>query len=173
MFVIKIPDRSLAAVAGRTELSKKELLDTVVRLAREDINVQLIEAAKVFGKDHIESAFMKASRAFGKKENVADNILLETMLYLSGCRQIQEAIDGIGLKEDTRQIVCIAEGDEGLKGRLIDEFSIEEDDSLIADSASKDIGLFGIGEKERETVPDNKRTDLILEKVAAVDIMKR
>jgi len=173
MQILEHGGRSLLIFAGTTE----EPMDSMLRKAagmsnRTDASIRLLDAKRVFGPDHIRSALMKAVRAFENGQNVSDSLATETMLYMSGCRQIQEAVALLGLKRDSRSIVCVADLAEGIKEKLAKELSIEEDESII-DSGPKDLFGFGVSNAEISTLPDKKRIDLVLERVASVDIKRK
>lgn len=174
MHLIEHEEKSLLVIAGRTTKSKDQLLEIAARLSKqESLSIQLLNASRVFGLDHVESAFRKALRAFEEEENVSESLAFETMLYISGCRQLHEALERIGLKDETKAIVCIAIGGQELRDRLVAELSILEDESLISDNTEKNLADLGIAERDRGTVPKEKQIDLVLERVAAVDIIKK
>jgi KEOPS complex subunit Cgi121 len=173
MRILEHGGRSLIIFGGTTD----EPMDSMLRKAagmsnRTDASVRLLDSRRVFGPDHIRSALMKAVRAFENGQNVSDSLATETILYMSGRRQIQEAVALLGLKMDTESIVCVADLAEGIKEKLAKELSIREDESIIA-SGQKDLSGFGISAMEISTLPDEKRDDLVLERVASVDIRKK
>jgi len=173
MQILEHGGRSLLIFAGTTDESMDSMLSKAAGMSnRTDASIRLLDAKRVFGMDHIRSAQMKAVRAFENGQNVSDSLATETMLYMSGCRQIQEAVALLGLKRDSRSIVCVADLAEGIKEKLAKELSIAEDESLI-DSGEKDLSGFGITPAEVETLPTDKRRDLVLERVASVDIKRK
>jgi len=174
MRTIEWHGRKLVVLSGRTSLGRERLLENSTLLSRDgSMSVQLMDARSVFGPDHIESAFDKAMRAFDRKENVADTPLMETMLYMSGRRQIVEALEVMGLGDDTQDVVCIAIAPAERMKEISTRLSIEEDDEVLTDLASKEFDRLGISDTELESVPAQMRLELVLEKVAQVDIIKR
>lgn len=173
MHLIEHGGHSLLVISGRTTQSKAELIEAASKIPRDsDTSVQLMDARHVFGLHHIESAFRKAIRAFEGGDNVADSLLFETMLYMSGCRQIQESLELMGITEETGELVCIAIGASDTRNTLIEALSLEEDDQIL-EISNKDISEMNIEDGERKTVPHDKEMDLVLERVARVDILKR
>lgn len=134
------------------------------------LDVQAFDADMVFGRDHIASALEHARRAFERGTNVASSLMMEVLVYAAGERQISTALDKMGVKEGKDGVVILAVG-EGDVDRLLEELRLRRDDSLI-DGKAEMLAVFGITERELETVPDDRVMDLVLEKVAMVDILK-
>ena len=170
MLRLESDDRVVWALAGRTEKSKKELLRIVSELGREKaISVQLVDSRKIFGRDHLRAAFEKAVRSFKSEQNVSDSLVTEMMLYLSGCRQIQEALDAIGLKERPKSLVVLSDKEPDDLSAFL---SLEEDESVLSPEG-KDVRCMGISDLEISTVREKNKIDLVLERVASVDIKKK
>ncbi len=173
MQILEHGGRSLLIFAGTTEESMDVMLQKAAGMSnRTDVSIRLLDARRVFGMDHIRSALMKAVRAFENGQNVSNSLATETMLYMSGCRQIQEAVALLGLKRNSRSIVCVADLAEVIKEKLATELKIEEDESII-ESGQKDLSGFGVTDVEVSTLPKEKRIDLVLERVASVDIKRK
>jgi len=136
-------------------------------------SIQVMRAERVFGRDHVESAFMKAVRAFTNNDNISDSVTLETMIYISGCRQIQEAFAFIGVGEDTSEIVCISTCDEKDATEIADRLALQVDDRILQDLSRKDSEAFISGTIGVRDIKGVKVLDLVLERVSRVDILKR
>lgn len=174
MRTIECGGRALIVMAGRLTGSKDAALEKARMLSSgSNASVRLLDAGRVFGMDHIRSALQKASRAFDNHANVSDSLATETMLYMSGCRQIQEAVGLLGLKGKSEEIVCLADAVPGIDGRIARELPLREDDSVVDSVVQKNFSAFGLGETELKTVPEGKRIELVLERVAGVDIKKK
>jgi len=163
----------LIVITGKTNLKKDKLLELAAGDEDKRIKLRILDASKVFGVDHIRSAFAKAVRAFEQKDNVSDSIATETMLYMSGCRQIQEAVAFFSIKNDGKPIVALIANDDTSSKDLASKLCIEEDDSALQADPMKSISAFGISDKEMSTVSKEKEIELILERVASVDIKKK
>ena len=163
----------MLVIAGKSSLNKEKLLGLAAEIAEAGTSLRILNASKIFGIDHIKSAFEKAVRAFEQKNNVSDSIITETMLYMSGCRQIQEAFAFYSIKENVTSIVALIDADPASSADLICRLKIDENDSIISVSSSKDIIAFGISSKELSTIDKKKENELILERVASVDIKKK
>ncbi len=132
-------------------------------------DVLLADAAHVFGRDHLESAVRHALRARATGTYAARSVGLETLRYLSGQRQVADAIRVAGLQVGTERIAIVAfetRGDE-----LIQALSWTRDDAVLDARSKRLIGL-GITRKEEETVLASQTVDLALERTALLDIEK-
>ena len=142
-----------------------------------DILIQVFDANLIYGKNHLISAFEHAKRAMERKTNTTNSIEMETLLYSSGERQLKHAIPKMGVKKGYVSIalIFIAEPKTKISDQLVLEFleelSINRDDSVL-EGDENTLKKFGITENEMETVPKDKYGNLILEKVALVDIIK-
>ena len=134
------------------------------------ITIQLMDADTVYGKEHLISAVEHASRAFEEGRNSSSSLSMEILLYASGKKQIKDAIQFGGIKEGKPAIAVIAgKISKGTAKELMQRLNIERDDSAIQ-KKEKTLNKFGFSLEEIEAT--NKPGDLILEKVAMVDIMK-
>jgi KEOPS complex subunit Cgi121 len=172
MHVMEQKGRTIVVLGGRTRADKDSLLSSAAGISSANKAVRVLNAQKVFGKDHVLSALQKAARAFDNGQNVSDSLATETMLYMSGCRQIQEAVELFGIKEEVGQIVIIADHSADIEEKL-KGFPIQEDESVLEGISGKDIAGFGISGREAGSVPDKLKLDLVLERVAGVDIKKK
>lgn len=173
MHLMELGGRSLLVFAGRSEKPGTALLAEAAAMFGAGGSVRLLNADLVFGIDHVRSAFEKAARAFDNEQNVSDSLATETMLYMSGCRQIQEAVDLFRLKGEGRGVVCIADTAQASKESLASGLSIDEDERVMTDIENKGVHRFGVGDAEAGTVPKDGVLELVLERVAGVDIKKK
>ena len=170
MIRIESIDREIWIAEGKSSKGKEELLKIASELGtKKKTTIQILDAEKIFSIDQICSAFEKAARAIENKENASNSLATETMLYVSGCRQIQEALNLIGLKNESKAIVILS---EVKLSDLNSTFAFEEDSSILS-LGNKEIRSFGITDLEISTVQEGKRCDLVLERVASVDIKKK
>ena len=131
---------------------------------------QIIDAEMVFGKQHIQSAYEHAKRAFDNGTNSSKSLATEILLYASGERQIVSAIKKMGIKDGTTSFCVLLIGDAEPDG-LIRRLGFKKDDSLLEGDV-KNLKAFGISKKEIGTVPEDEILDLVLERVAMVDLLK-
>jgi KEOPS complex subunit Cgi121 len=129
-----------------------------------------MDADLVCGVDHLISAALHALRAWERGESTASSIGMEAMLYASGERQISKAISKMGLKAGGGRVALLLFGIDAYQ--VLADLGLERDDEVLRESAEK-VLRFGITEKEIEAVGENRAADLVLERVASVDLIKR
>jgi len=132
--------------------------------------VCLLDARSVFGRDHLESAARHAIRARDSNTMSSRSVAMETLLYASGQRQVQDAIRVAGLRRETTTVGIVLFGDAKVD-ELLAAMGWRREDEVL-NPANKDLTAFGISRPEAETMPTSRRADLILEKVALLDVQK-
>jgi len=147
----------------------------------ETMVIQALDASAVYGKDHLVSAAMHAMRAFDHQTNATNSLALEILLYAAGERQIHKAIKKIGVKKGEQTIAFVLidtvmkkpddKRMDGVIQKLLQEFHLNLDNTVLEGDKAKLMKL-GISVKEIGTIPKSKYGDLVLEKVALVDVIK-
>lgn len=139
-----------------------------------NIVIQVFDADMIFGKNHLISSVNHAVRSIDRKTNTTNSLEMEILLYSSGERQLKLAIPKIGMKDGETRVAFVFVGDKVPK-QLIDDFlslfSLSQDDKVL-EGDENTLKKFGLKEDEIKTVTKDKYGDLILEKVAMVDIIK-
>jgi len=159
----------LAGLRGKVSNSE-DALRTARDAGGEDASVQLMRASMVFGRIHLESAIDHAIRSFEQGRNASSSLATETLLYASGTRQIDRAIEKMGITEGDSEVALVAFGEFSL-GEFLGEADFKQNDSVLDGDASM-LTEYGISEKEMASVPRSKVFELVLEKVAMVDLLK-
>ena len=142
-----------------------------------DIVIQVFNADLVYGEDHLSSAVEHAMRSFKNQMNSLNSLPLEMLLYASGERQIQKAIEKIGIKNGNQKIAFIFMMDNNRKisddevEHVLSSLNLKREDKVLEGDVDT-LKRFGINEDELSTIPETKYGDIILEKVALVDIIK-
>ncbi len=85
----------------------KEILD---KINNEERVVQLIDANAVASLHHLISAILRTERAFLSKRNISHKKHVELLLRLCGTRQISNAIEIAGLKNNITNILLVCYG---------------------------------------------------------------
>ena len=163
------------------KLDTQAILDRVQEFAKsENITIQIFDAKYIFGNDHIISACEHAKRAFTRGSNISDNLAIEILLYAAGEYQIKNALAKLGVKSGTRSFAIVFIGLDGKPESLIRKFldnlntvgiNLEHNDEVLVGNRDKLI-RFGIPDEEISAVPEERWPELILEKVALLDILK-
>jgi KEOPS complex subunit Cgi121 len=146
----------------------------------EGIVVQAFDASMIYSDDHLLSATIHAKRAFEQGRGSTNSLALEILLYASGERQIEKALRKVGVKKGNQRIVFVLTSDlgngeninESMGNRLLAVLCLRNDDRALSGDRMT-LKRFGITEQELITIPENQYGDLILEKVALVDVMKK
>ena len=152
-------------VAGKLAREKTEAI-----AARNGIEIVPLESALIFGKDHIESAISHAERAFKSGRNIAKSFGIEITRYASGERQISKALSKMCSKPESCHHVLLIVGDCDA-GKIVEELSVGLEKDAIA-SDGKDARMFGLSEAELSTVAKRRQADLVIERVALLDLEK-
>ena len=146
--------------------------------------IQVFNADLVYGRDHVLSAVEHALRAFREGSNSMRSLGMEILLYAAGERQIGEALSKMGVKagDDSRCVFVVVSSVhdfEETKGFFSEDdvevltgfLGFKRDDSVF-DGDEDTLRMFGLSDGEIRTVEKDKYEDLILEKVAMVDVVK-
>jgi len=156
----------------------RKLLDFATK---EQIVLQAVNADAVYGKEHLLSAADHALRSWSQGTNATNSLALEILLYAAGERQIQKAIKKMGVKTGRQSIAFILVDTKKQRGnrkayqsiidRLLSTFHMTSDEAVLEGNRDT-LKHFGIKDQEIRTLPAHKYGDLILEKVAMVDVLK-
>ncbi len=138
--------------------------------SKKDILLQFFDADKVLGKEHVLSAIKHAKRAFEREENISATMAMEILIYAAGEPQIKNALAKIGLKDGCERIAVIVDEDVDFEG-LLSHLGLKRDDSVLEFNENK-LKAFGITEEEVSVVDKDKIRDLVLERIAMVDVRK-
>src|SRR2546427_12840886 len=92
--------------------------------------VCLLDARSVFGRDHLESAARHAIRARDSNTMSSRSLAMETLLYASGQRQVQDAIRAAGLRRATTTVGIVLFGD-AKDDELLQSMGSPRDDEAV------------------------------------------
>ncbi|MDI3539758.1 MAG: hypothetical protein PWR29_1954 [Methanolobus sp.] len=168
---------SFQILAGSIHISEvPEFLAGVSSVASANGTViQAMDAGKIAGERHVRFAVQKATRAFEGNYNSAKDLGIEIMRYASGKRQIEEAFS-MGVHEGDMDIVFVIIGGEEGVDRSAESLKgiIEEKDTLAYSLLKREsiISQFDITAKEIEAAGEDILSDLVIERVALVDVLK-
>jgi len=137
--------------------------------------IQAFNADVIYGKNHLISAVDHAVRAMERKTNTTNSLAMEILLYAAGERQLKLAIPKMGVKKGDANIAFAVvdnkKRDEKSIDELLKELSLERDDNVLEGNEDT-LKSFGLNDQTIKTVTKDKYGDLILEKIAMVDIIK-
>jgi tRNA threonylcarbamoyladenosine modification (KEOPS) complex Cgi121 subunit len=124
------------------------------------IDVQLFNADLIATREHLHFAVLNALQAFKDKTNISKSPAMETMLYAAMQRQIQGAIQKIGINRVSQNVAVVILGKD--KGQVelalmvvSSFFGVKPDESVLEFTAQKQVAIkerFQITENEIKTV---------------------
>ncbi len=132
--------------------------------------LQALDADKLAGEEHVRFAVQKAINSFKMGRNIANDIAKEIMLYAAGTRQISKAMRlGVHNGENNIALVAVGEApDLSAFDEIIPENVLQYNDS----KKNTLMDIFNITKEELEAVGEDKIPELVLERVALVDVIK-
>lgn len=184
-------------IVGKVGISNvDDFLSSLKNIAHEyDVTIQAMNAELIAGGEHIISAVKKAIRATERKRSIASDLGLEILLYAAGRRQIERAL-AIGVsKSEGEKRVAIVIVDASASGERDLEVVAEEvkRETMMAEEPVQELELglelglglehnedkkeklkrfFEISEDELKAVGESKLKQLVLERVAMLDVLK-
>ncbi|MDI6718660.1 MAG: KEOPS complex subunit Cgi121 [Methanomicrobiales archaeon] len=145
------------------------------RLARTfGIAIVSFDAEKMAGRAHVEAALRHARRSCRRGDCIASSFEMEALLYAAGTRQCALAA-GFGVHAGwNRAYIALcppsppaAAALEGLVAMVEEDWEI-----LPAEKRRRLADLFGITPQEIEAAGPDRIPDLVLERVALLDVLK-
>jgi KEOPS complex subunit Cgi121 len=137
-------------------------------------HIILLDADRLAGREHVEAALRHACRSWEGGEPIANSFEMETLLYAAGTRQCQVGSSfGVHTGEN-RSYVAVCPPAPGVRDLLAGLVTFVDEDWEALDPAKRArLGdLFGITEKEVAVVGEDRFRDLVLERVALLDVYR-
>ena len=137
--------------------------------------VQLFDLDRVAGSRHLFLAAYNAEKSFNSKRRITRSLRMEVLLFVSGTRQITEALERVGISEGTTRsaALVIAPSDEAIMSivnLLIERFNRKDDDGLLdiwtKQRTASVQRIFGIGMKELKATCGSGDVGRAIEKLA-------
>jgi tRNA threonylcarbamoyladenosine modification (KEOPS) complex Cgi121 subunit len=132
-----------------------------VRMALPRVELQFFENGRVAGADHLRFAAINALHAFKNEINISRSLAMETLLYASAQRQIDVALERLGVTSSSETVGLVAFVDKkadtvALANDLPRLLSTVLDDSLLNDlpddKAHTIMKVYGVDTVELEAV---------------------
>lgn len=138
---------------------------------RYDVFLQACDEAWVFDAAHAESAYLHARRAHDRGEAASRTVGGEFLRYLTGERQVGKAIETGGVKPDQEAFVLVAAGVKAgaAAWRFLDATGRSRDPGGVGPNPEA-LDRLGVTKQERQAVPRDEWGDLVLGRVALVDL---
>lgn len=159
-------------------IAKSPITDVEKFIAEVNLNsnetVLVLDANMVVGSLHVISAYEHAQRAFRINRARTKNLKLETLIYIAGTTQIGLALDKLKLKAGQKEMILVFFGNDWTDNKItgfLKSMNLISDDTLLEKELLKKLKNFGITENELKNITEERMVDIILEKVALVDIL--
>ena len=168
------------AMLGFSKVKIENINTLLEKFRKEDAPIQFFDAQNIAGKQHLYFAALNALNAFNKKTNISNNLAVEALLYASGQRQIKKAVNMLGIKQKTTEVIALIlakssqEKDQNIQ-LVTKTIPGTRDDKVIEltdKKAAKIKKLFKISDKELEAKLEKEGkekealTDLVIEHMA-------
>ena len=137
-------------------------------------SVVVFDAARMAGREHVTAALHHAWRSFYEGTPIANSFEMEALLFAAGTRQTSVA-SGFGIREGaTEAYVCICPPAQGAYDALKQLVTFVNEDWEEIDEEKRDrlMKLFAITPQELEVVGTEKFRDLVLERVALLEVYR-
>lgn len=161
-------DVHLAIVArGKVETIEAVIaaVDAVTK-RYEGVALQLLDPAVVYSSKHLDSAVMHAERAFAQGTNSAKTLATELLLYVTGERRVEKALERGGLRPGLERTVVVGIGQKAGAAiwGLLDRLKWSKDPAGIPVNPAA---------MQRLELPPASDAELaVLERVALLDVRK-
>ncbi len=126
------------------------------------------------GIAHVRSSLFHALRAFREERTISNSLEMEALLYACGSRQCQHAIRfGIHAGRNDAYL-CICPGIDNAVVELLKfgEICDEDWELLYPEKIARLRDIFGITQEEVDIVGISRLTELILERVALLEVYR-
>jgi KEOPS complex subunit Cgi121 len=138
-------------------------------------HIILFDADHIAGRDHVTTALRHACRSWTGGEAIANSIEMEALLYAAGTRQCQVAASfGIHPGEN-RAYIAVCPPAPGVRDRLAGLVTFVDEDreeEIGPEKRERLADFFGITPEEVAVVGEDRFRDLVLERVALLDVYR-
>jgi KEOPS complex subunit Cgi121 len=132
------------------------------------------DADRMAGRRHVEAAVCQGIRAWDEGTSIADSLEMEVLLYAGGTRQTSLGRN-FGLTPNTRNLyLCFIPPCEEATTEMLQwvRFTEDHDENLSEEKVRRLADLFGITRAECETVGKDRIPELVIERVALLNVYK-
>jgi KEOPS complex subunit Cgi121 len=148
-----------------------------IREVSRECQVHLIffDADRIAGMRHAEAAVRRATRSFAAGKQISNTLEMESLLYAAGSRQCSIATSfGIHQGENHLYICCSPANEHAWKmlGSSVEILGVDHWQTITPEKHALLMMLFGITPEECATVTADEFPDLVLERVALLDVYR-
>ncbi len=137
-------------------------------------HIVVFDAERMAGREHARSALAHAWRSYFEGAPISNSFEMEALLYAAGTRQCLVATT-FGVHEGpNRSFVCICPPSPAARERLAAGVTFVDEDweAIDAEKRERLIDLFGITSEELEVTGLHLLRDLVLERVALLEVYR-
>ncbi|MCS7131875.1 MAG: KEOPS complex subunit Cgi121 [Hadesarchaea archaeon] len=171
--------RVVGIIGGRTVVGDVDrMLQKLSSVDKRHATVsQVFDASRIAGKGHLVHAARLALMAHSAGKGFASSLAVELACWTAGLRQIDKALERVGVRRGTRELAILTIGDSQeqvgkAQSDLIRELRIERDDSVVELSPKKARWLVKIFSLPKNLAEDIDVQKLLLERVALLSLEK-
>jgi KEOPS complex subunit Cgi121 len=162
-------------LAKMTVNDRKECLLIIQGIARHhSTHIVCFDADKLAGREHADAAIRHAQRSILSTKPISNSFEMETLLFAAGSRQCSVAAS-FGIHEgENNMFVCLYPATDEIWTALSPHmyFVTESKDEWTSDKISRLVSLFGITQDELETVGQERIKDLVLDRIALLEVYR-
>jgi len=151
-------------------------LKTLQQVSQEcKVHLICFDADRIAGTRHVKAAVRHALRSFAAGKPISNTLEMESLLYAAGSRQCSIATSfGIHPGGNNLYICCVPANERawdslGCSVDILDAYPWE---TITPEKQALLMKLFGITQEECATVQSSIFSDLVLERVALLDVYR-
>lgn len=157
---------------------EKNVIETVGEISKNHgVVSQVFDAEHIAGREHLIHAVRLALIALESGENFADSPNIELVCWVAGTRQIDRAVELVGIRGETTKVALIVLGlsrekVEQVTREISQELQIDEDEEVLDITPEKSEFLkevFSISDAQLEAAD---LEELVLERIALLSLQK-
>lgn len=169
--------RVLKITGGHAQTPKvEEILKVLVETGKiYDTTNQIFDASRIAGKEHIVHAVKMALDAREAGREFADSPNIELICWTAGSKQIDLAIDRVGLREDTREVAVATVGKDReatikSQEKILKKLQIDADEDVLKVDEKKATTIrkvFSLSKSQLDIAP---LKEIMLERIALLSL---
>lgn len=171
MELFRFQDAVVAVLGGRARGMRTQEILEKFSVPRGGTVVQLFDAKRVAGKEHLLHAAHLALLSWKRGERFAEAPALNLLCWVAADRQIGTALKRVGITPETRSLAVLVVGrDQASVESVVREVErcLERDDGVMGGEKEELVRAFGL--------PDGTRAEevekLVKEKIALLELVK-
>jgi KEOPS complex subunit Cgi121 len=139
-----------------------------------DTHIICFNADMLAGKQHARTALHHAVRSFRNGSMVSNTLEMEALLFAAGSRQCSVASSFGVHNGDNSLLVCCYPTRQGIWNALIPPLNItnQDEDVISPHKRAHLMDLFGITEEEVTSCSGDRIIDLVLERIALLEVYR-